>query len=79
MGRPGKQKWLKVLLAMQVGDSFTVDTDAERVRVMASALCTRKVERKLVTTDKVFLNSRREGDKFRIWRVAPPESGIKDV
>ena len=61
-------KFKNLLIAMDVGDSFLVDDNDERQRIFSSA---RKY--------KQYVISRREGEKIRIWKIAPPNiiEGVK--
>lgn len=73
MGRPGKQKWLGLLLKMSIGDSILVDTEQEANCVYHSAAGTRRRSRKSVRMERIYILTRAEGKKFRIWRVAGPD------
>jgi hypothetical protein len=61
-------KFKNLLIAMDVGDSFLVDDNDGRKGIFSSA---RKY--------KQFVTSRREGEKIRIWKIAPPNiiEGVK--
>lgn len=71
-GRTGKQKWLKVLLRMKLGNSIVVPREHLKA-IRQAASDTRTYQRKTVETDRVWVRAvDLKNGSVRVWRIACP-------